>query len=95
MSYEWFTTNFDEPVSETPKRGAQPATREELFAFMERLEDALTVKGFFYPEEKRESMVRNLRNIWHRADLREQDLRTLHGVIKALSSSKTFPENDS
>jgi tRNA/rRNA methyltransferase len=30
-------------------------------------------------------MVRNLRNLFLRADLTEQEVRTLHGVVRSLS----------
>ena len=60
---------------------------------MEHMERELDEAGFFRPPEKRPSMVRNLRNLWHRADLREQDIRTLRGIIVALSSGKTRPDN--
>jgi tRNA/rRNA methyltransferase len=55
---------------------------ETLFASLERELDA---KRFFYPEAKRPAMVRNLRNLIERQALYEQDVRTLHGVIKALT----------
>jgi tRNA/rRNA methyltransferase len=31
-------------------------------------------------------MVRNLRNMWQRANLTEQEIRTLHGVVKELTT---------
>ena len=41
---------------------------------------------FFYPEHKRPSMQASLRNIFRRAPLTDQDVRTLRGVIRALST---------
>jgi tRNA/rRNA methyltransferase len=33
-------------------------------------------------------MVRNIRNIFQRADLTEQEIRTLHGIIKELAHQR-------
>ena len=88
VSYEWFKRGLGERIDEPPVKGAVPATREELFGFMDHMEHELDTNGFFYPPEKKASMVQNLRNIWLRADFREQDIRTLRGVISTLVSSK-------
>jgi tRNA/rRNA methyltransferase len=32
------------------------------------------------------NMIRNLRNMWGRAELTEQEIRTLHGVVKELTT---------
>jgi tRNA C32,U32 (ribose-2'-O)-methylase TrmJ len=39
-------------------------------------------------KEKRPSMVRNLRNLFQRAQCTEQELRTLHGVVTALAGPR-------
>ena len=31
-------------------------------------------------------MIRNLRSMWQRAELTEQEVRTLHGMIKELTT---------
>ena len=87
LGYEWLAGDFgqhDEPQTERTR----PATKQELVGMMEHLESALDETGFFRPAERRPSMVRSLRNLWQRADLREQDVRTLRGIIAALSSGK-------
>ena len=33
-------------------------------------------------------MARNLRNIWHRLELSEQDVQTLRGVVSALVAGR-------
>ena len=38
--------------------------------------------------EKRPSMVRNLRNLFQRANCTEQELRTLHGVVTAFAGPR-------
>ena len=54
----------------------------------EHLEGALDEAEFFRVAEKRPSMVRALRNMLHRADLTEQEVRTWHGIITALSGRR-------
>ncbi|MGZ3276198.1 MAG: hypothetical protein ACXU8Z_20755, partial [Caulobacteraceae bacterium] len=44
--------------------------------------------GFFHPPEKKPSMVRNLRAIFARSGLNEQEVRTLRGVVTALSRGR-------
>ena len=86
IAYEWFlagTTASDREAS----KATEPlglATREELVGFFEHLEVELDVGGFLKPPEKRPRMVRNLRNLFHRAGLTGQEVRTLRGVIAAL-----------
>ena len=68
--------------------GAEPATRSELLGFFEHLETELDRGGFLKPEDKKPSMIRNLRNIFHRTELTAQDVRTLRGVIVALTGRR-------
>jgi tRNA/rRNA methyltransferase len=85
--YEWLIAQGDEGelLPYVTDLGSPPATREELIGLMERLEAELETAGFFEPEHKRDSMVRNLRNILHRRALTSQDVRTLHGVVRSLA----------
>ena len=90
LSYEWFQS-LDPNGTEVPdrfERDSEPATSREIQGFFAHLEKQLDVAGFFYPPEKRPAMVRNLRNVFLRANLTEQEVRTLHGVLKALSGRK-------
>jgi tRNA/rRNA methyltransferase len=90
-SYSWFTTKKT-PVSVAADELNQPATKEDLQALYEHLERELDAAGFLYPPEKRPSMVRNLRNIWARAGLVDQEVRTLRGVITALTRLRKNPD---
>lgn len=84
VGYEWFQAGAVAPSRELPLAGSRPATKDELINFFERLEQALDAAGFLRPPEKRPSMVRTLRDIFARADLSDQEVRSLHGVISAL-----------
>ncbi|NNF78536.1 MAG: hypothetical protein HKN05_10960 [Rhizobiales bacterium] len=65
-------------------RDSRPATREELVGFFERLDEELDKGGFLRPPEKRPAMLRNIHNMFTRANLTEQEVRTLHGMVSSL-----------
>ena len=88
MGYEWFKSGDSTPPESIDHGPAQPAPREELIRLFEHLEDELEKGGFLYPPGNRPGMVRNLRNILHRAQLTDQEVRTLRGVIVALTKGK-------
>jgi tRNA/rRNA methyltransferase len=64
---------------------ADLATGAETAAMLDHLTAELDRSGFFWPAAKRPSMEENLRNLFHRAPLTAQDVRTLRGVIRALA----------
>lgn len=72
-------------------RESKPARREDLIRMFEHLESALDAAGFFRPPEKRPHFVSSLRAIFHRAQLSDQEVRTLRGVIAALERRPTRP----
>jgi tRNA/rRNA methyltransferase len=62
-----------------------PVARAELFAFFQHLETELDKGGFFKTDDKRSSVIRNIRNMFERAALTDQEVRTLRGMIVALT----------
>ena len=86
MGWEWWAAGDD--ATARPLRGPRPterpATYEELSELLVRLESELERKGFFEVPEKRPAMERNIRNVFTRAELTLQEVRTLHGVVTAL-----------
>ena len=86
-AYEWRTASADRPPPAF-REGAPPADQAMLSGLYGHLEGELDLAGFFHPEEKRPSMVRNLRAIFARSLLNEQEVRTLRGVITALSKGR-------
>ena len=61
LGYEWLKSADATPASRTRKTIAVPATRAELVDLFEHLERELDAAGFFFPADKREAMVRNIR----------------------------------
>jgi tRNA/rRNA methyltransferase len=86
-AYEWRLTQADGPP---PRFAAAPAPAEQaaVQGFYDQLEGELEAAGFFHPPEKRASMVRNLRVAFGRASLSDQEVRTLRGVVTALSRGR-------
>lgn len=85
-AYEWRLAGAAEDGG-APRRGrphAEAATKAELLGFFEHLEAELDRAGFLYPPEKRPRMVRNIRNLFARADLTEQEVKTLRGIVASL-----------
>jgi len=90
IGYEWRLAGGAEVPSEIRRKGhgAVPASQAEIQAFYDHLEDELDKGGFLRVVEKRPRMIRNIRNIFNRAHLTEQEVRTLRGIIVALTEKK-------
>jgi tRNA/rRNA methyltransferase len=86
VGYEWYQAGDATPGSVLETNGSLPATKDQLVNFFAHFERELDACGFLRNEEARPHMVRNLRNMWQRANLTEQEIRTLHGVVKELAT---------
>ena len=96
MGYEWFKRGATSIGQATPQEPAyagshvplgrsQPATKEELEGFFAQLNKELIDCGFLRPAEKAPSMMRNIRSLFLRAELTEQEVRTLRGIVSGLT----------
>ena len=86
-AYEW-RMGVADAAPEVMRGEDEPAALAEVTGFYEHLEQELGAAGFFYPPEKKPSMIRNLRVIFARAHLSTQEARTLRGVITALTKGR-------
>lgn len=84
MAYEWFQAGDETPDKVLNLGRTDLATKDELLRFFERLEAELDTCGFFHVAEKRPIMVRKIRNMFQRAGLAEEEVRTLHGILSGL-----------
>ncbi len=84
LAYEWCRKDADLPPEAMALAGTDFATVIEVEKLSERLEKRLRDRRFFWPEDKAESMRLNLRNLFSRMALTGADVRTLHGVFRAL-----------
>ena len=88
VGYELYQAQTQAAPERLESGGALPVPKAEMVNFLERLERRLDDSGFLYPPEKRPGMVRNIRALFQRAALTEAELRTLHGIVSALSSGR-------
>ncbi len=56
------------------------------------MEAAHGIRLFDRIGDKRLAMLRNIRTFFHRADITDQEVRTLFGVIRALSGHRQHPD---
>jgi len=91
VGYEWFTLASGGALPFAMPEKSPPAPKQQLDAFFTDLERELEKVEFFRPEEKRGTMSINLRNIFQRMALTQQDIRTLHGVVTAIAQGRKGP----
>jgi tRNA/rRNA methyltransferase len=82
--YEFFKARQGGGIPFDTSERSPPAQREMTLSFFEFLEEKLDAAGFFRPASKRPVMQRNMRNMLHRMNLSQQDVRTLWGAIVRL-----------
>lgn len=98
MGYEWFKDQAATLGQQTPELPAmkepglqtpdtRPATKEELYGFFDHLERELDQAGFFKTADKKPGMMRNIRNLYARAELTEQEVRSLRGMVASLTKA--------
>ncbi len=105
MSYEWFRHEAVTLGMATPELAAiaapglqvgdsRPASKDELYGFFGHLETELSGAGFFKTDELRPSMMRNLRNVFARAGMTDQEVRSLRGVVSSLTRTHLRRKKD-
>jgi len=85
MAYEWWQASDDTPPRQLMTNESQVAAKAKLENFLAHLVDQLDACGFLRNAPKRPGMVRNLRHLFQRGEVTEQELRTLHGVVTELA----------
>ena len=83
VAYEWRLADVGPELPFAGPDETQLANKGDLFRLFDHLESALDDAGFFRPAERRPHMVQALRTILQRAELSEQEVRTLRGVVAA------------
>jgi tRNA/rRNA methyltransferase len=91
IAYEWFKLVTGGALPFAMPQKSDPATKEQLLAFFENVERELDRVEFFRPAEKHETMMINLRNIFHRMQPTRQDIQTLSGVIMSIAEGRKGP----
>lgn len=87
FAYEWAkAAGYEPPPADLEL--APAATKEQFEGLVSHLFSELDRQRYFFPEEKRPIQERKIRTALSRAGLTEGEVRTLRGVIKALTDRR-------
>lgn len=89
FAYEWFNVNLKKEKISMSHRRIEYASLVEVDHLRLALFKKLKIANYFWPEAKKASLIENLTNLLGRLALTSADVRTLHGVIKALGKNQT------
>lgn len=87
VAYEWSQISI--PAKDPVPPELLPAPHDKFLEMCERLEAELDANNFFRTGGHKSIMIRNLRNMLSRGAMTEQEVRTFHGIITALTGKKT------
>lgn len=90
MSYEWRRASgvgggrpgFEQRIE------LELARKDDLHRLFEHFEGALDRAGYFFPVEKKEVMIMNMREMLTRAGFTEAEVRALRGMIRSLERGR-------
>ena len=87
ISYEWFQAGVDTDVwrKAATTKPRELAPKKDLVHMFDHLETELIDCGFLNPPEKRPAMIQNIRTMFQRAQLTDQEVRTMRGIISGLT----------
>ena len=88
MAYEWWTATDGTPGRVLMTNETTIASKGALEGFMGHLLAELDASGFLRNAPKRPGMVRNVRHLFQRGEVTEQEVRTLHGIVAELSRGR-------
>ncbi|MEO1065862.1 MAG: RNA methyltransferase [Pseudomonadota bacterium] len=93
MAYEWMQSARAQDVFDADvgfdAREFPPATRDDMVGLMDHLVDALDRVDYFFPPERREHLIQNLRVTLSKANFTQPEARNFRGVVAALDRRKT------
>jgi len=94
MGYEWLKTADQTPAEELDPGKAGWAERGDVDHLLDFMEVELADSGFFWPEDKKASMIATLRNLYHRMPLTATDLRMVWGTTRSLAAKRRSTRRD-
>ena len=83
-----YNQHLKDPDLRQDAEKCEPATHEKTEEFFVRLEQELDKGLFFKASDMRPTIMRNIRNMFLRGRPTDQEVRTLHGIVSALTGSK-------
>lgn len=91
IAYEWWlaqSSGLPSKAADEMARDKSAAPLAQVNAFFDHLEEALDKTYFFKLDEKKPAMWRNLRSTFLRAELSEQEVNSLRGMVSALEKGQ-------
>ena len=83
--FELFKNFSRKKVDYKPGYKSAVAKKSDVNKFLNFIIQGLDKKGFLQPNHKRQSMIRNISNIFYRLNLSEQEIRILLGIFSTLN----------
>lgn len=84
ISYEYYKTTINVEGKRFITNGGEVINKEKLFNFIKMLDNKIKVNPKIKPDMT-ETLLRNVNNIFTRAELTEQELNSLYGIVNILS----------
>jgi len=84
ICYEYYKTTINAEGTRFITNGGEIATKDKLFNFLNHLDNKIKQSPKIKPDMT-ETLLRNVNNIFTRAELTEQELNSLYGIINILS----------
>ena len=88
IGYEYYKTTISPEGRRFITNGGQVADKEKLFKFIESLNGRIKQSPRLKDEEHTKSLLRNISNIFTRAQITEQELNSLYGIVNILCDGK-------
>ena len=83
--FELFKYSIEKKITYKNTYKSIIANKSEVNKFLNFIIKGLDKKGFLQPNHKRQSMIRNINNIFHRLNLSQQEIRILLGIFSTLN----------
>lgn len=87
VTYEWMIAG-DETRDHLSIGKSFPATQESLIELYHRLEAELQDSAFFRAPDMKPTVVQNLQAMLTRTEMTDQEVKTFHGIISALTGKR-------
>ena len=88
IGYEYYKTTIAPEGRRFITNGGEVASKEKLFKFLDALTGRIRQSPRLKDEEHTRSLLINVSNIFTRANITEQELNSLYGIVNILSDGK-------
>lgn len=88
VCYEWCAAAGEAAPERTPAGHSPAARKKEILNFFNMLEGELDSRDFYPTSKMRPKMVQNMRNMFQRMEMSQQDVQSLFGIVKSLTGRR-------